>query len=374
MAGNPNLAGSNFGQSYLKTGKFGKPGKEAIKSAGFTVQDFLKQANVNQNNAMLAKNPQSFKQTFQQTLNAGNPNVKPPNQDPVQPQNPNPEPTQQPQGPGVAEGLLNQSTDLTNVGANILNNGNPASNPLLNAGNNFQTGAQQDFGKVDFLAQQARNQGQTILNANARQQAEADQDIQNLFNAQPLDTLRSNLAQLNSAAQASGRSNSRSGNEINAEIQRGLIRDQAAARLGSNNQFRGQEFQELDRQRTTDLALGNQFSGQALGQGNLGNQALSLGGNLINDTNTVGANIFNQGFQNQLGSLGFINNAAQQSFNSQNQLLQKALANRIGAKQNRQTKALQDAMLALQQQQAEGGGFLSGAIGGLAGGLGGLLG
>lgn len=369
MAGNPNI-NPNFGKSYLNTGKFGKKGKKQIKKAGFGgVQDFLNQAGVNQQAANKAMQDggqiTGMKSNFQNTLAQGMPanNTNPPTQDPVQPQNP----TQPPQQPGIAEGLTQQSTDLTNVGANILNNGNPASQPLLNAGNNFQTGAQQDFGKVDALAQAARAQGGNILNTLGQQQQAADQDIQTLFNAQPLDTLRSNVAQLNSAAQASGRTNARSTNELGAELQRGLLRDQAAARLGSNNQFRAQTVGELNNQRTTDLALGNQFSSQGLGQGNLGNQALSAGGSLINDTNTVGANIFNQGFQNQLGSLGFINNAAQQTFNSQNQLFQKALANMQGAKQNRQSKAFRDAMLKAQQEAAQGGGFFSGALGSLGG-------
>lgn len=366
MSGNPNVAGANFGAGFLKKGKFGKKGRKQIKKQGFgSVSDFLEQAGVSAG-GRLPKAPQQTKLT--NTLNTGfQAPQAPTNTDPVQPQNPD--------TPSVADSLTQQSTDLTNAGANILNNGNAATQPLLNAGNNFHTGAQQDFGKVDSLAQAARAQGQVILDANGRQQGEADQDIQNLFNAQPLDTLRSNIAQQNSAAQASGRTNSRSGNEKSAELQRGLIRDQAAARLGSNNQFRGQEFQELNNQRNTDLALGNQFSKQGLGQGELGNQALQAGGNLSNDTNALGANIFNQGFQNQLGSLGFINNASNQNFNSQNQLLQKALANIQGAKSNRQSKALQEQILKAQQDAADQGGFfssaLSGGLGALTGGFGG---
>lgn len=360
MAGNPVNIGSGFGKKFLNTGKFGKKAKKKIKRQGFSgVQDFLGQANFNPNTRDTFANKQN---RLQGAFNSG-PQTAAPAQ-PTAPQTQDPVQNQQ----GIANSLIQQSTDLTNAGANILNNGNPASQPLLNAGNNFQVGAQQDFGKVDALAGAARAQGQTILDANTRQQAAADQDIQNLFNAQPLDTLRSNLAAQNAAAQANGTSNSRSGNELAAELQRGLIRDQANARLTSNNQFRGQEFQELNNQRATDLALGNQFSQQGLGQGGLGNQALNAGGNLINNTNTVGANIFNQGFQNQLGSLGFINNAANQQFQTQNQLLQQVLANTQGAKKNRQEKALRDQLLEQQAQQS-GGGLFGGIAQGVLGAL-----
>ena len=363
---------ANFGQKFLNTGKFGQKGRQAIKNAGFeNKQAFLNAAGVNnrlpqasQQNQLQATLKAGFQPPTQGNLSNGG-NINTPNQDPVQPQNP----TQ----PGLGQSWTQQATDLTNVGGNILNQGNPASNPLLNAGNNFQVGAQQDLGKVDFLAGQARAQGQNILNTLSQQQGAADQDIQNLFNAQPLDTLRSNISQLNSAAQAGGRTNARSTNELGAELQRGLIRDQAAARLGSNNQFRAQTVDELGNQRTTDLGLGNMFSNQGIQQGQLGNQALSSGGQLINDTNRVGADIFNTGFQNQLGAVGMINNLSQQNFNTQNQLLQKAIANITGARQNRQSMDLMRQQLAMQQQAAQGPGFFGGLMGGALSGLSGGL-
>ena len=381
MSGNPVDVGANFGAKYLKTGKFGKKGLTAIKGAGFAdKQAFLDAAGVNINAANLAGTPQGFKSAFKNTLKQGyqaptaqptdggaattpGTSTTPPQGDPVQPQN-----------PGVGQGLVQQGVDLSNTGADILNNGNPASNPLLNAGNNYTTGAQQDLGKVDALAGAARAQGANILNTLSQQQGAADQDIQNLFNAQPLDTLRSNLAQLNSASQASGRTNSRSGNEMNAQLQRGLVRDQAAARLGSNNQFRAQTVDELGNQRTTDLGLGNMFSNQGIQQGQLGLNSTQAGGNLINSTNELGANIFNQGFQNQLGALGFLNNTSMQNFNTQNQLLQKALANITGSRQNRQSLEAMRRQLELQQQAAQGPGFMSGMLsGGIGAGLGNVL-
>jgi len=353
---------SGFGKKFANTGKFGKKGRKKIRNKFGSVQNFLDQGGLQRG--------VSTQQQARDAFNAGptqQPTVAPPSPQPTQPSQ---DPVQN-QQQNVGTGLTQQATDLTNVGANILNQGNPASQPLLNAGNNFQTGAQQDLGKVDALAGAARAQGQNILNTLSQQQQAADQDIQNLFNAQPLDTLRSNLAQLNSAAQASGRTNSRSTNELNAELQRGLIRDQAAARLGSNNQFRDATINELGNQRQTDLGLGNLFSSQGLGQGNLGNQSLLGGGNLINNTNQLGADIFNNGLNQQFNALGFINNAAQQNFNTQNQLLQKALGNIQGAKQNRQTQNLIQQQLEAAQQG--GGGFLSGALGGLGGALGGLF-
>tara|TARA_R110000823_G_scaffold217636_3_gene346967 strand:+ start:2426 stop:3535 length:1110 start_codon:yes stop_codon:yes gene_type:complete len=365
MSGNPNM-NENFGKSYLQNGKFGKKGRKAIKSQGFAnVSDFLSQAGVS--NRLPKASQQSV---FQNTLQKGYQAPEQATDDNTQGQVPDQGDPVPAQNPSVPQGLIQSGTDLQNKGADILNNGNPASDPLLAAGNNYQTGAQQDLGKVDSLAGAARAQGQNILNTLSQQQGAADQDIQNLFNAQPLDTLRSSLSQLNSVAQGSGRTNSRSGNEMNAELQRGLIRDQANARLGSNNQFRAQTVGELGTQRTTDAGLAGMYSGQGLGQGQLGNQALTAGGNMINDTNTTGANIYNQGFQNTLGGLGFINDAANSQYDRQNQIMQQYLANVQGANQNRKSQAYTDKMLQMQKDAAAGPGFMSGMLkGGIQAGL-----
>lgn len=355
---------------FFQTGKFGKKRRQQIKKAGFNnMAEFKQQAGLNNFNP----NSRVGRQPIQNRINSaltGGPTqpvqtgggTPTPNQDPVQAQNTN---TQQPAN-DIGSGLLQQSTDLTNQGANILNQGNAASQPLLNAGNNFIGGSAQDLAKTNALAASARGQGDNILNTLREQQQGADQDIQDLFNAQPLDTLRSNLSQLEAQNQASGRSNSRSGNEISAELQRGLIRDQAQARLGSNNQFRQAGINELNNQRSLDQNLASLFSGQGINQGQLGTTALNQGGNLVNNTNQLGANIFNQGFQNQLGTLGFLNNAALQNFNVQNQLLQKNLANIQGKKQ--QDKAFELAQQQLEAQQNQGG-FLGGALSGLGGAL-----
>ena len=331
--------GQNFGNKFLNTGKFGKKGKQQIKKAGFAnVADFLNQAGVSQDSRL----PQATIQNkLQTTANAGYQAPPPPattDQDPVQSQNPTP-----PAQPSVGQGLMQQVTDLTNQGANILNN------------QNYQTGAQQDFGKVDAAAQAARAQGANILNTLNTQQQAADQDIQNFYNAQPLDTLRSNMAQMNALNQASGRTNSRSGNELSAELQRGLIRDQAGARLNSNNLYRQATVGEMGQQRALDQNLAGMYSGQGLGQGQLGNQS-----------NQIGANIFNQGFNNQLNTLGFLNNLSMQHYNVQNQLLQKAYANSTAARQQREAMDLMQQQFEAQQQ---GGGFFSGMLGGLSRGL-----
>jgi hypothetical protein len=361
MAGNP-ADMSNFGAKYLNTGKFGKKGRQAIKAAGYTnAKDFLAQSGVEG-----SRLPQtSIQKTLQSTLAAGN--------QPAQPTTPTPPPAPETPAPpaqnSIPNSLIQSATDQQNAGAKIMNEGNVATNPLLNAGANYQTGAQQDFGKVDTLAGAARAQGSNILNTLSNQQVAADQDIQNLFNAQPLDTLRSNLAQMNSAAQATGRTNSRSGNEVSAELQRGLLRDQAAARLGSNNQFRQATVNELGNQRTTDTGLAGMFSGQGVNQGQLGNQAINSAGQLQNDTNRLGADIYNQGFQNTLGGLGFANNAAMQSWNARNQVLQQYLANQQGQKMNRQAKNQFERQMQAQMEAAQGPGFMSNVLGGVLGGM-----
>ena len=371
MSGFPN----NFGKRFAETGKFGQKNRRKIKKKFGSVNNFLEQAGVNRGSRV---GRGSIQNSLQSTFSGG-PQPNQPTQPPAPvapptptPQQPNQDPVQNQQG-NLASGLLQQGTDLSNVGANILDQGNPASNPLLNAGSNFQQGSITDFGKVNTAVGNARNLGQQSLSTIADQQLAADQDIQNLFNAQPLDTLRSNISALNTANQASGLSNSRSGNELSAELQRGLIRDQAQARLGSNNQFRQATLNELNNQRGLESGVANLFSGQGIGQGQLGNQALSQGGNLVNATNQLGANIFNQGFQNQLQGLGFINNAAQQNFQTQNQLLQQALANIQGARSNRQANQFRQEQLDLLKDAQGGGGFLSGALGGLGGALGGLF-
>lgn len=364
MAGNPVNIGSGFGKKFAQTGKFGKKGRKKIQQKFGSVQNFLNQSGVGQGNQLGTVG--QTQQQLQSAFNQGQP------QQPTQPTPPTPQPTQDPvqnQQGGVGSGLLQQATDLSNVGANILQQGNPATQPLLSGGQQFQQGAFQDLGRVNTLADQALAQGQRIEDLIGQQQQAAATDIQNFFSAQPLDTLRSNISALDAQNLASGRIGSRSGNEMQAELRRGLIRDQAQALLGSNQQFREALRGELGQQRSTQQGLAGLFSGQGLGQGGLGQSGLNLGGQLLNQTRGLGANIFNQGFQNQLGALGFINQAAQDQFQTQNQLLQQALANIQGAKSNRQAKNFRDQMLELQQEAAGGGGLLSGALGGLTGGL-----
>jgi hypothetical protein len=381
MAGNP-VAGANFGQGFLNNGKFGAAQKKNIKKAGFNgVNDFLTQAGYDPNSRISQSGQQNnlksaFNRGFQPQggvpsfngVQTGGGQQAPAGLDPIQNQNGGTSQTvTNGGGSNVIGGLTQQGADLSNFGANILNNGNPASNPLLNNGSNFGVGAQQDFGKVDALAGAARAQGQNILNTLSQQQGAADQDIQNFFNGQPLDDLRSRIAQQNASLQSNGVLNSRSGNERGAELERGLIRDQAAARLGSNNQFRAATTNELDRQRSTDTNLAGLFSGQGVSQGGLSNQAFGAGGNLINDTNQTGANIFNQGFQNQLGAVKFGNDAAIQQFILKNQLNQQQFSNQDAAKSQRQEKALRELLLA-SQTGGQGGFDISKILGAAAGG------
>jgi hypothetical protein len=245
-----------------------------------------------------------------------------------------------PQGPGVAESLVGQGVDLSNAGTQILKQPNLGVDPTLRAGNKLAEGGFGDIGAARGFAQHAAGRSGNIQNTIAQQMGAAQGDIQNYFNAQPLDTLRSRMSHLNAQNVASGRMNSRSGNEMGAELQRGLIRDQANALLGSNNQFRQAQLSELGQQRQTDLGLASLMSGQGLGQTQQGVGAFGQAGTLDNQTKQLGANIMNQGFQNQLGSLNFLNNAEMQRFQMQNQLLQQLLANIQGNKQNKQTMDL----------------------------------
>lgn len=342
-----------FGTRFTNTGKFDDSSRELIKGAGFeNVQAFLDQYGIDRN----AKNidPTTIRNALIDAYSKlGQPTPPANNVDPVQIQPPS-ETAQQ--GQSIGSSLLEQAVNLTNAGADALNIGNPAADPLMQASNNYTIGAQQDLGKVDQTAAAARAQGMNILNALQAQQQASDQDIQNYFNAQPLDTLRSRLANLNSAAQASGRTNARSTNEMSAELQRALIRDQATARLGANNQFRAQGIKELGDQRSTDQNLAALFSGQAANQGQLANTGLSNAGQLINSSRITGANIFNQGLQNQQNILALLNNLALQEFNAKNQQNQQNLANITGKKSSDQAKSLMHEQL--QAHQEQNGGFL----------------
>lgn len=276
----------------------------------------------------------------------------------------------------VDEALINQSVDLTNAGGEVLNNPNLGVDPTLAAGNQLTQGGFQDLDAARNQASQVQQQSADILARIPELQAAADEDISNYFSGQPLDDTRSRLAALNASNLTSGRANSRSGNEIDAELQRGLIRDQANARLTSNNQFRQAELGERNNARQATLNIASLLSGQGLNQATAGVNANLGAGNLANQTTQLGANIFNQGFQNQLGALNFVNDAAMQKFTLQNQLLQQILANVQGSKQNKQSMDLMRQQLEMQNQGGSGiwgklgTAALGAGVGALTGGLG----
>lgn len=338
-------AGNNFGQSFFKDGTFGAQGRDQIKQAGFTnVQDFLDTFGISRNNPNVTQ--QQLQQYLLQGKAPAQPAISQTSAEPV------PQVTEAPTGPNLQDILATQATDLSNVGAAVLNEGNPVVNSMAQAASNYNVGSQQDLGKVDAMAAAARAQGANILNTLQRQQQAADQDIQNYFNAQPLDTLRANLALLNSQAQAGGRVNSRSNNEISSDLKRALLRDQANARLQSNNLFRQAITNEQGNQRTLDQNLANLFSGQGLNQGQLGLQGSGTAGQLANQTTQVGADIFNRGFENQLQTIALINNLAMQPFNIENQLRQQILNNFTGKQDIRSQEQLLRDQIEAQKSQS----------------------
>jgi hypothetical protein len=251
-------------------------------------------------------------------------------------------PTTDPNAPlPIDQQIVKSGVDLTNIGSGVLKSPNQQANTLMNQGNQTYGQGFSDIGATYGLANSARGYGDIIQNLiNSNQQA-AQQDVRNYYNAQPLDTLRSNISNLNANLANTGGYSSRSGNNMRASLERGLIRDQAEANLAVNERARAAQEAELANQRNTDTGLAGLFSGQGQNLLNTSVNQIQASGNLQDQRTGLGANIYNQGFQNIMQALGFNNDILTQAFDRENALRTQNLANITGDKQNQFSKGIQ---------------------------------
>ena len=251
-------------------------------------------------------------------------------------------PTTDPNAPlPVDQQIVKSGVDLTNIGSGILNSPNEQANTLQNQGNQTYGQGFSDIGATYGLANSARGYGDIIQNLiNSNQQA-AQQDVSNYYNAQPLDTLRSNISNLNANLANTGGYSSRSGNNMRANLERGLIRDQAEANLAVNERARAAQEAEQSAQRSTDTGLAGLFSGQGQNLLNTSANQIQASGNLQDQRTGLGSNIYNQGFQNIMQALGFNNDILTQAFDRENALRTQNLANIQGDKNNQFSKGIQ---------------------------------
>jgi hypothetical protein len=279
-------------------------------------------------------------------------------------------PTTDPNAPlPVDQQIVKSGVDLTNIGSGILKNPNEQANTLQNQGNQTYGQGFSDIGATYGLANSARGYGDIIQNLiNSNQQA-AQQDVSNYYNAQPLDTLRSNMSNLNANLANTGGYSSRSGNNMRANLERGLIRDQAEANLAVNERARAAQEAEQSAQRSTDTGLAGLFSGQGQNLLNTSANQLQASGNLQDQRTSLGSNIYNQGFQNIMQALGFNNDILTQAFDRENALRQQNLANVLGDKLNNRTIREMEEQKKLAEKQAKGS-TLSNVIKGAVGGAG----
>jgi hypothetical protein len=277
-------------------------------------------------------------------------------------------PTTDPNAPlPVDQQIVKSGVDLTNIGSGILKNPNEQANTLQNQGNQTYGQGFSDIGATYGLANSARGYGDIIQNLiNSNQQA-AQQDVSNYYNAQPLDTLRSNISNLNANLANTGGYSSRSGNNMRANLERDLIRDQAEANLAVNERARAAQEAEQSAQRSTDTGLAGLFSGQGQNLLNTSANQLQASGNLQDQRTSLGSNIYNQGFQNIMQALGFNNDILTQAFDRENALRQQNLANVLGDKLNNRTIREIEEQKKLAKEQANRemwGNIVKGAVGG----------
>ena len=277
-------------------------------------------------------------------------------------------PTTDPNAPlPVDQQIVKSGVDLTNIGSGILKNPNEQANTLQNQGNQTYGQGFSDIGATYGLANSARGYGDIIQNLiNSNQQA-AQQDVSNYYNAQPLDTLRSNISNLNANLANTGGYSSRSGNNMRANLERGLIRDQAEANLAVNERARAAQEAEQSAQRSTDTGLAGLFSGQGQNLLNTSANQLQASGNLQDQRTGLGSNIYNQGFQNIMQALGFNNDILTQAFDRENALRTQNLANILGDKLNNRTIREMEEQKKLAKEQANRemwGNIVKGAVGG----------
>jgi hypothetical protein len=325
-----------MGGQFIKTGVVTDAFRNAVKSTGQYngVQDYLEKnpdvkalrgtGQANEANKSLIGN------SLSQSTGSGTDGSQPTT------------PTTDPNAPlPVDQQIVKSGVDLTNIGSGILKSPNEQANTLMNQGNQTYGQGFSDIGATYGLANSARGYGDLIQDLiNSNQQA-AQQDVSNYYNAQPLDTLRSNISNLNANLANTGGYSSRSGNNMRANLERGLIRDQAEANLAVNERARAAQEAELANQRSTDTGLAGLFSGQGQNLLNTSANQLQASGNLQDQRTSLGSNIYNQGFQNIMQALGFNNDISTQAFDRENALRTQQLANILGDKQNQFSKGIQ---------------------------------
>jgi hypothetical protein len=351
-----------FGQQFLESGRFGKKGLNKIRGAGFADQkDFLTTAGLASGSSIgslsdaLAKGKSGF---AKQTLT--------PNE---------PVPVPQEQGmPSIEQGLVSQGAATSNFGNSFMNQGQGLANTANEAGSNFLNSSQGDFTNMlrqSQMAEDPRLSGniQGILD---QQRGQMKSNVENYFNTgDPAQIAASKQAQNNVDAQATGMTGSNSANQTNAAVQRGLIRDKASALLGVDQAANQNVIGQLDQTRAGSQSLAALFGNQGTTRGGLGLSALNSGSNINNQYANTGANIANQGFQNQLAGINAGAGLRQQDYNNnmnsfmtQNQIMQQILQNIQGNKANQYSKAQAEKLFNLMQ----GGSGLGQGLGSLIGG------
>lgn len=334
-----------FGQAFLRTGKFGRKGRNKIRKAGFAnTQDFLTGSELDQNTASLQSLSDALK---------GNKAA------PVQPAQEEAAATPVQTQPTITENLVGQGVNLANRGSDILGNQNTSN----------QSGS--SFAKAFANAQNSLNPN-IAENANSllnQQFANTREDIDNYFSGDPLDEFRSQIGQDAVDAQQSGLINSRSANQIRAGRESSLIDARARELLKARQNFNANQINQLDQQRAASSGLASLFSNQGVQQGNLANQEAQIGSQLAN-----------QGFQNQLAGLQLGSNLSQRDFDNAmrsftlgNQISQQDLQNINAAKANKFSRKRAEQLFSLLTANQNGGGGITEGILGAAGGIGGAF-
>lgn len=281
----------------------------------------------------------------------------------------------------IAANLTRQGVNTANFGNQFMKKAGEYSRGSTDAGNEFIQGSRGDFAE---MMNQARMANDPRLSANVsdmlgRQLTGAQSDVERYFTeGDPVRKAAARMAQGNVDALVGGTAGSRGARQIDAEIQRGLIRDKAAALLGVNQQNRQNELDQLNQARAANLGLANTFGQTGTSRGNLGINALGQGANILNALTATGGSIANQGFQNQIAGIQtgsaldqqkWQNDMATQQWLAQleQQKLQNIQANKANKFNKKNTRKMMEQALAAQ------GGGLGSALGTGIGAIGGAI-
>lgn len=338
-----------FGDYFLKHGKFNKKGRKAIRKAGFASGTEFRNSlgdgtQTTQTLAdALARGPQKPDETVADQ-------AAPAEESEAPPANP-------------AEGLVAQGADMSSQGRQIMTRPMKAESNLYNQGSTMFGRGQNFFGDMFKQANFAQDPrlGQRMQDLLGKQEKQARGELDQYFaTGEPAARARSEIAQNDVDAAATGMTGSLSNNQRQAAVERGLIRDKANAQLALGQNLRGNVLNQMDQARGANLGLANLFGQSGLGATGQGIGATGQAGQLEQGRVGLGANIAGQGFDQQAKGIGIGSDLGQRDFenrmtrfNTMNQLMQQILANIQGNKQNKYTqeqiKQMQDSM---------GGGFL----------------